>query len=473
MDFQSLVDQIEPMSCIISVETFPDGSYGNIRLVTGNKAYIRSIESKDVISSTQMLKNRFVPNSPYEDYIPKDLNFEDACYRCAILKRPYHTYIHPERYSFWIDMYMMPLVSNDANTGYCIYTQEFTAQENSERMSNISASVSAAVLQTCLKLKGAKDFEKTIEEVLSDIREICDADSCCVLLTDYKERKCTVLGQAVAPGVQIISFEEHMAQEFDDFFDIVDTWQDTIAGSTCLIIKNHQEMEVLKERNPLWHFSLKKANVNSLVLFPLVYNDEILGYIWAVEFDTENAMKIKETLELTTRLIASEIANYQMMNRLAVMGTVDMLTGVRNRNAMNSRIDLLVRGDGKPERFGVIFADLNGLKQKNDREGHGAGDQLLKDAAALLSDVFHDAEIYRAGGDEFLIFAPDVPEHEIEARVERLRKEAGASEHISFALGMYYDSGEGDIRKAMRIADERMYKDKERYYKLLRERRRK
>ncbi|MCH5272430.1 MAG: GGDEF domain-containing protein, partial [Lachnospiraceae bacterium] len=86
MDFQSFVDKFESMACIISVEKFSDGHYGNIRLVTGNEAYIKSIENKDIISSTQMLKNKFIPNSPYEDYIPKDLNFEDACYRCAILK---------------------------------------------------------------------------------------------------------------------------------------------------------------------------------------------------------------------------------------------------------------------------------------------------------------------------------------------------------------------------------------------------
>ena len=64
MDFQSFVDKIEPMTCIISVEKFSDGSYGNIRLVTGNKAYIESIENKDAISSAQMLKNQFIPNSP-------------------------------------------------------------------------------------------------------------------------------------------------------------------------------------------------------------------------------------------------------------------------------------------------------------------------------------------------------------------------------------------------------------------------
>ena len=473
MDFQSFVDQIEPMACIISVEKFPDGSHGNIRLVAGNEAYIRSIENKDVISSTQMLKNRFIPNSPYEEYIPKDLNFEDACYRCAILKKPYHTYIHPERYSFWIDMYMMPLTSDEANMGYCVYIQEFTEEENSERMSNISASISSAVLQTCLKLKGSKDFKKTIDEVLSDVREICGADRCCILLTDYKERQCTVLSQAVASGVEVFPFEAHIKQEYEDFFNVVDTWQDTIAGSTCLIIKDEKGMMVLKERNPIWYASLCKASVKSLVLFPLMYNDEILGYIWAVNFDTQSATKIKETLELTTRLIASEIANYQMLNRLKEMGTMDMLTGVMNRNAMNNRIDSLIREKSIPKHYGVIIADLNGLKQKNDREGHAAGDSLLKGAAAMLSDVFHDAEIYRAGGDEFLIIASNIPEEELEARVKKLRKASQNPDGISFALGLYYDSSEGDLLKAMRMADERMYKDKKRYYKLFAERKRK
>ena len=50
MEFQSFIDKIEPMSCIISVDSFSDGSYGNIRLVTGNEAYIKSIENKESIS---------------------------------------------------------------------------------------------------------------------------------------------------------------------------------------------------------------------------------------------------------------------------------------------------------------------------------------------------------------------------------------------------------------------------------------
>ena len=474
MDFQEFVNNIEPMTCIISVEKFSDNSYGNIRLVAGNKAYIDSIENPENVASAQMLHNKFIPNSPYEKYIPKDLNFETACYQCAIQKKPYHTYIHPDRYSFWIDMYMLPLASDDPNIGYCTYTQEIAIEKNDQRMTNLSADISAAVLQTSLKLKGTKDFRNTMDEVISDIREICAADRCCVFLTDFKAKKCSVLTQVVAPGLQIVPMETHMERDYGDFFDVVETWPATIAGSTCLIIKNSSDMDVLKARNPLWHESLMKAEVDSLVLFPLEYNDEVLGYIWAVNFDTENAMNIKEVLELTTHLIASEIANYQLVDKLRIMGTVDMLTGVNNRNAMNNRVDWFIRSsDKKPDTFGVIFADLNGLKQKNDKEGHGAGDKLLKDAAAILTDVFYDGEIYRAGGDEFMIIDCEASEEDLQQRVEKLRADSEDPANISFALGFYFDSGEGDIRKAMRTADERMYIDKERYYTLFPERRRK
>ena len=473
MDFQEFVNNIEPMTCIISVEKFSDGSYGNIRLVAGNKAYIDSIENLENVSSNQMLNNKFIPDSPYEQYIPKDLNFEAAICSCAIMKKPFHTYIHPERYSFWIDMYMMPLASADPNKYYCTYTQEFTLEKNSERMTNISADISSAVLQTSLKLNGTRDFKNTMEDVISDIREICDADRCCVFLTDFKERKCSVLTHVIAPGLDVKPMEVQMRENAGDFFEIVETWPDTIAGSTCIIIKNENEMNVLKARNPLWHTSLIKADVNNLVLFPLEYNDETLGYIWAVNFDTENASKIKEVLELTTHIIASEIANYQLVDQLRIMGTVDMLTGVYNRNAMNNRVDRYIAGkEPTPKKYGIVFADLNGLKQVNDNGGHVAGDKLLKDAAEVLRTTFYDSDIYRAGGDEFMIIAVNVPEEELEKRVEKLRKDSEDPNNISFALGYYFDNGEGDIRKAMRTADERMYKDKERFYAMFPERKR-
>ena len=61
-----------------------------------------------------------------------------------------------------------------------------------------------------------------------------------------------------------------------------------------------------------------------------------------------------------------------------------------------------------PENYAVVFADLNGLKRVNDEKGHNAGDRLLRTASAKLSQVFCDCDIYRAGGDEFMLILSQI-----------------------------------------------------------------
>jgi len=138
--------------------------------------------------------------------------------------------------------------------------------------------------------------------------------------------------------------------------------------------------------------------------------------MWALNFNEESTVKIKETLELTTFFIASELSNYQLLNKLEVMSSVDMLTGVKNRNAMNNDVSDILSGKTEIRYpYSVIFTDLNGLKRVNDESGHNEGDKILKKAANILSGVFFDADVYRS---------------------------------------------------AMRVADERMYADKKAYYDL-------
>ena len=223
------------------------------------------------------------------------------------------------------------------------------------------------------------------------------------------------------------------------------------AAQTGIFPVLFQDMDVLKTRNKLWYESLKEFDVKTLVLFPLVYNGDTKGYIWVTDFDVENALKIRETLELTTYFMAYAVANYQLLNRLEVMSSVDLLTGIYNRNAMNHRVDRYIAGkEPTPKEYGIVFADLNGLKQVNDNGGHIAGDKLLKDAAEVLRTTFYDSDIYRAGGDEFMIIAVNISEDELEKRMEKLRKDSEDPNNISFAVGGFYEENGGDIRFAMR-----------------------
>lgn len=468
MDFQKFVDGIKSMTCVISVEK-SGNTYGKIRIVAVNQAFVDSVENLDRFLTVTGVE-KFIPNSEYQKYFPKDANFEDSCYRCAILKQPIHNYVHPVKYDFWFHLFMLPIASDDENIGYCTYTREISRETSTSKMTQTSYETASAVLNTCIKLRGAVDFEKTIQEVMDDIRKICNARHCCLLQVDFSDRKCKVLADAYS-GAEARRPMKHW--EDQEHFELVNSWSDLIGESNSLIAMNKQDMERIREANPNWHASLRKASVESIALFPLKARGELLGYIWATNFEVNGKSNIKETLELTTFFLASEISGYQMFDRLRILSTMDMLTGVYNRNEMNNRVDRLsggAEGSGKP--IGVVFADLNGLKRVNDTEGHLAGDLLLKNAAMILKSVFVENEIYRAGGDEFMVLIEDATPQLLEWQAERIKNQAGVYKDVSFSVGYCYETDGRNVRRALKIADQRMYADKERYYALYPELRR-
>jgi diguanylate cyclase (GGDEF)-like protein len=454
MDFKKLLEGHKNKTCIMSVERFQDDSYGNIRIVEGNKAHY-----DDMLN---MMHHPFVPDSPYEHYFPQNKNFEDFCYRASFLGQPLHSYVELPQMGLWLNMFLLPLDSDKENIGYCMYTYDVTPFADSEQQASLSADTSSIVLKTCIKLRGSGDLRKTFNEVVEDIRQICDSDHCCILLTDTVKRRCTTLCEAIRPGCGLLPMDTYLDE---GFFDISQTWNYTLGDSTCVIIKDEHDREWLKSINPIWYDSLKGAGAETIVLFPLNYNGETLGYMWSINFNVENTVKIKETLELTTFFIASEISNYRLLQKLELLSTLDMLTGVMNRNTMNNDVDLVADGKGDIKApYAVIFADLNGLKRVNDERGHGAGDKVLKLAAEILCEIFPGGKIYRAGGDEFVVLAKGVDEAALERKVKMLHEHAEATDDVRFAVGTCMVKGDEDIRAAMRIADERMYDDKKDYY---------
>ncbi|MCR5614270.1 sensor domain-containing diguanylate cyclase [Treponema sp.] len=465
MDFQKIVDGIGAMACIVSVEKLENDRYGKFRIVTGNRSYISTIEKPG--PGTKMLTDKFIPNAEYTTYLTRDLNFEDFCYRAAVKKQCLHSYAHPDRMPVWFNMTFLPIDYEEGNLCHCIYIMEINVEADSKRLSNISGEMASAVLETCIKLRGTTDFKNTMKSVVKDIRELCDAEHCCILTMNTYEKSCAVLCEAFSETSKLKPMDTYLNEHF---YSLVESWEDTIAGSNCLIAKNDQDMEVVQQRNPGWYESLLIAGAKNIVLFPLKSRDHLLGYMWVINFNADNAVKIKETLELTTFILGSELANYLLLDRLKILSSKDMLTGVLNRNEMNNFVDKLSAPPEKAEEeisdssVGVIFADLNGLKTVNDEEGHPAGDKLLKDAAKVLLEVFDDSQIFRAGGDEFSIIITGITENELNKKIEQIRKVSENYGKVNFALGGSVEPSRKNVRLALRHADENMYEDKKKYY---------
>jgi len=448
MDFDNLLSHYKAKACVVSVEFFPDGTYGNIRVVAGNKAHCDDMAG---------LNHPFVPGCPYEACFPKNPNFEDHCYRCVHDGKPLHAYVDLYMMGLWLNMFLLPLDSDQENVGYCLYCYDVAPKADSAAMADISADTAADVLKACIKLRGSDDVKKAFHEVAEDICSICGSGHCCILLTDKEKRSCSVFSDVLREGTNLLPMPNYL----DGFYEITETWPELLAGSTCIIVKDEHDMEKLRRQSPIWSASLDNAKITSLVLFPLRHGKGLLGYMWVLNFDVANVLKIKEMLELTTFFLASEIANYLLLNKLEVLSTIDTLTSVRNRNEMNNRVDCIVEGK-EPVPQAVLFADLNGLKRVNDDQGHGAGDKMLRAAASILQSVFQDGVVYRAGGDEFMILVNEISEDDVQDRVARVHFLSGKTENIRFSIGVCY--GKKDIRKAMRLADERMYAFKNGYY---------
>ncbi|HRR77922.1 MAG TPA: GGDEF domain-containing protein [Ruminococcus sp.] len=460
MDFQALVDNIATSACVVSVERLENGSYGKICIVTGNRAYLDSIERPT--EKLTMLTQKFVPNSEYTNYLTRDLNFEGSCYDAAVRKKCRHAYAHPARFDVWFDMTFLPLCPDDGNTCYCMYIMEISFRPDAKRMSTISADIATPVLETCIKLRSSDNFKYTMWSICEDIRALCDSEYCCIMLMDTDKRECSVLCEAFSNESKLMSMNNYID---DKFYDIADSWKDTIAGSNCVIVRNEHDMEVIKERNPAWYNSITSAGGKTIVLFPLEFKNELMGYIWSLNFSADAADTIKETLELTTFILASELYSYQMMRKLHILSSTDMLTGVMNRNEMNNYVDALSKSSSG-KSVGVVFADLNGLKAVNDGAGHNAGDTLLKNAANALREVFAIHEIFRAGGDEFVAVVTAVTEDELNSKAEKLRSVSKKYDDLVFAIGSAFEGDVRDVRTALHNADERMYADKKHYYEL-------
>ncbi len=120
---------------------------------------------------------------------------------------------------------------------------------------------------------------------------------------------------------------------------------------------------------------------------------------------------------------------YALAAELRRMTHHDDLTGLLNRRGFMSLAEQqyrIARRTGRP--LMIVFCDLDGLKPVNDRFGHEAGDEALKDTALILQRTFRDSDVVaRLGGDEFVVLVLDADRRNEQVTLDRL--DAALEEH--------------------------------------------
>jgi len=148
------------------------------------------------------------------------------------------------------------------------------------------------------------------------------------------------------------------------------------------------------------------------------------GTSFAIEY-TASPIRGENGELLGAILVFRDVTEMRALARqLSYHASHDPLTGLYNRREFEQHLDQAlgeVRDDPTREHW-LCYLDLDQFKVINDTCGHVAGDELLKQIAALLRHQMRDRDVIaRMGGDEFAVLLPDCPREQALRVAERLR----------------------------------------------------
>lgn len=145
------------------------------------------------------------------------------------------------------------------------------------------------------------------------------------------------------------------------------------------------------------------------------------GLVFASQFQMLSFM-VTTTVTSIFAFIFAYRAQLQR-RELKRLATTDSLTGAANRRTLNDRLAVAIserQRFGRP--YGLILLDLDHFKQINDHHGHSAGDQVLAGLIPLLQSMLRQSDqVFRFGGEEFVVLLADIKPADLTKLAEKIR----------------------------------------------------
>ncbi|HEV8019619.1 MAG TPA: GGDEF domain-containing protein, partial [Candidatus Lustribacter sp.] len=187
---------------------------------------------------------------------------------------------------------------------------------------------------------------------------------------------------------------------------------------------------------------------------PLVVRDQLFGVLCGLDMasafpqEQRDSPHIMTAARILSTVLRDELDKEELQRRVEraeAEALVDELTGLFNRRGWDR---LSEREETRSARYGhgatVFMMDVDGLKRKNDEEGHLAGDDLLRRVAGAIRSVVREHDIAaRFGGDEFAVLAVETDDDQsrvLQSRLEAAFAEAGVAISVG-AAHRTYDGG--------------------------------
>lgn len=173
----------------------------------------------------------------------------------------------------------------------------------------------------------------------------------------------------------------------------------------------------------------------------------------------------------TVYTVIDDSVTVAQQQELTMLAYHDQLTNLPNRHLFKDRLDLeLKHSHRRGEKMAVLFIDLNGFKEVNDKYGHKFGDLLLGRVAVRMRDAVRESDtVARIGGDEFTLLLTDITTYDqCKALVEKILREICKPYLIqdvvveigaSIGVSCFPDDAKNDA-DLVSLADKAMYQSK-------------
>lgn len=192
-----------------------------------------------------------------------------------------------------------------------------------------------------------------------------------------------------------------------------------------------------------------------------VYRSEVLARTGMISFAVIPSRECSESDPWAVVMVGRNLPIESFVRLNGEEYRRDSLTGLLNRNAFDDDVEFIQATHDKP--LTVMYMDLIGLHEINNHLGHARGDVVLCELADAARAYFGDDNIYRIGGDEFVIisFAHSMAQS---ARQMGYMRQELLDHGCELSVGMAESDDGEDIPDLVNQAENEMRKDKKRYY---------
>jgi len=187
----------------------------------------------------------------------------------------------------------------------------------------------------------------------------------------------------------------------------------------------------------------RKRTAGAVLCLPLMVEGQVVGVVEAIRNEESGTFDVldEQMLRELSRIASTALNNAMRFARAERMYMQDDLTRLYNSRYLRQFLDNEIkRARRYRSRVSVVFIDIDGFKQVNDRYGHRVGSETLREVGGLLADSVRETDVVaRYGGDEFTIVLPETSAEKAVATAERIRlriaeQRFGAASRQSFNL---------------------------------------